>query len=62
VASAPAAASAVATPVPAPQSAPPAATEGFAPVVTLLRELAARPEIHEFSLTSDDDSVVWRRG
>jgi oxaloacetate decarboxylase (Na+ extruding) subunit alpha len=62
VASAPAAASAVATPVPAPQSAPPAATEGFAPVVTLLRELAVRPEIQEFSLTDDDDSVVWRRG
>jgi oxaloacetate decarboxylase alpha subunit len=43
-------------------AAPASPGEGFAPVVTLLRELAARPEIQEFSLTSDEDSVVWRRG
>jgi oxaloacetate decarboxylase (Na+ extruding) subunit alpha len=47
---------------PAVPAAPAASDEGFAPVVTLLRELAARPEIQEFSLTSDEDSVVWRRG
>jgi hypothetical protein len=62
---APAKASAMAS-APAPPAVGTAAQAGsdggFAPVVTLLRELATRPEIQEFSLTSDDDSVVWRRG
>jgi oxaloacetate decarboxylase alpha subunit len=50
-----------------PSTAPPspAMTEpptGVAPIVTLLRELAARPDIREFTLTGDEESVVWRRG
>jgi oxaloacetate decarboxylase (Na+ extruding) subunit alpha len=39
----------------------PAARPGRAPVVTLLRELANRPEISEVALTTDSDTVVWRR-
>jgi oxaloacetate decarboxylase alpha subunit len=51
-------------PQPAAQRAaePAAEPAGSTPVVTLLRELAARPDIREFTLTGDDESVVWRRG
>ncbi|HWH94387.1 MAG TPA: hypothetical protein VNT03_11055 [Baekduia sp.] len=40
---------------------PPAARPGRAPMVTLLHELARRPAIRQFSLTKDDEMVVWRR-
>jgi oxaloacetate decarboxylase (Na+ extruding) subunit alpha len=49
-------------PRPVARAAKPPAEGGFAPVVTLLRELAARPDIREFTLSNDDESVVWRRG
>jgi oxaloacetate decarboxylase alpha subunit len=41
---------------------PPAARPGRSPLVTLLRELAARPAITAFSLVTDGDTVVWNRG
>ena len=43
-------------------TAPASAAVGFAPVVTLLGERAARPEIQEFSLTSDDGSRFYIDG
>ena len=39
----------------------PAARPGRAPLVTLLRELAARPSITSLDLVKDGDTVVWRR-
>ncbi len=33
-----------------------------APIVTLLKELAARPSITRFELVKDGDTVVWSRG
>lgn len=36
--------------------------DGPAPIVTLLRGLADRPDVTSFSLTSEPDTVVWRRG
>jgi oxaloacetate decarboxylase (Na+ extruding) subunit alpha len=33
-----------------------------APVVALLRELAARPRVQEATVRAGEDSVVWRRG
>ena len=39
----------------------PAARPGRAPVVTLLRELAHRPSITDFTLVKDGETVVWRR-
>jgi oxaloacetate decarboxylase (Na+ extruding) subunit alpha len=43
---------------------PPAAANGEprAPIVTLLRELAARPSISRFELVKDGDTVIWSRG
>jgi oxaloacetate decarboxylase alpha subunit len=40
----------------------PAARPGRAPLVTLLRELAHRPDITALSLVKDGETVVWRRG
>ena len=39
----------------------PAARPGRDPVVTLLRELAHRPSITDFTLVKDGETVVWRR-
>jgi oxaloacetate decarboxylase alpha subunit len=38
-----------------------AADGARAPIVTLLRELAHRPEITSFSLAGEHETVVWRR-
>ena len=40
---------------------PPAARPGRSPLVTLLRELEARPSIGHFSMVKDGETVVWRR-
>ncbi|HWV84716.1 MAG TPA: hypothetical protein VNZ62_04665 [Capillimicrobium sp.] len=40
---------------------PPAARPGRSPLVTLLRELEARPSIAHFSMAKDGETVVWRR-
>jgi oxaloacetate decarboxylase alpha subunit len=47
------------TPKPAPARSP---ADGGAPLVTLLAELARRPEIEEFRLEKGGEQVVWRRG
>jgi oxaloacetate decarboxylase (Na+ extruding) subunit alpha len=39
----------------------PAARPGRSPVVSLLQELARRPDISQFELTQNGDTVVWRR-
>jgi oxaloacetate decarboxylase (Na+ extruding) subunit alpha len=39
----------------------PAARPGRSPLVTLMHELARRPDISQFELTQNDDTVVWRR-
>jgi oxaloacetate decarboxylase (Na+ extruding) subunit alpha len=39
----------------------PAARPGRSPLVTLLQELARRPDISQFELTQNGDTVVWRR-
>jgi oxaloacetate decarboxylase alpha subunit len=41
---------------------PPAARPGRSPLVTLLRELSARPAISHFTLFKDGETVVWNRG
>ncbi len=46
-------------PKPAPTRSP---ANGGAPLVTLLTELARRPEIEEFRLEKGEEHVVWRRG
>lgn len=40
---------------------PSPAPDAPAPIVTLLRELARRPELGSFSLTGTDERVLWRR-
>jgi hypothetical protein len=35
---------------------------GRSPWVTLLREVAARPDITEFSLRRGEERLEWRRG
>jgi oxaloacetate decarboxylase (Na+ extruding) subunit alpha len=40
---------------------PPAARPGRSPLVTLLHELARRPDISELELTQNGDTLVWRR-
>ena len=40
----------------------PAAHRTRAPIVTLLQELAHRREVTSFSLTGDQETLVWRRG
>jgi oxaloacetate decarboxylase alpha subunit len=47
------------TPKPAPARSP---ADGGAPLVTLLAELARRPQIEEFRLEKGGEQVVWRRG
>jgi oxaloacetate decarboxylase (Na+ extruding) subunit alpha len=39
----------------------PAARPGRSPLVGLLHELAARPDVSQFELTQNGDTVVWRR-
>ncbi len=39
----------------------PAARPGRSPLVTLLHELARRPDISELELTQNGDTLVWRR-
>jgi oxaloacetate decarboxylase alpha subunit len=39
----------------------PAARPGRSPLVTLMHELARRPDISQFELTQNGDTVVWRR-
>jgi oxaloacetate decarboxylase alpha subunit len=40
---------------------PPAARPGRSPLVTLLHELARRPDISELELAQNGDTLVWRR-
>lgn len=49
-------------PTPAPVQRPPAPRSAAHPVVTLLREVVARPEIRQLRVQKGDDLVVWRRG
>jgi len=47
---------------PTPAAAPAGQRSGLAPIVALLQGLEQRPAVREFTLTKDDESVVWRRG
>jgi oxaloacetate decarboxylase alpha subunit len=49
-------------PTPARVERPPAPRSAVHPVVTLLREVVARPEIRQLRVQKGDELVVWRRG